>query len=184
MPGSTDKVSPLWLRFMERVPFPVRIAATAWLLISLVFFIAPDLASNLSPALALFVTLPMALVAFGTGVFILWAGAKTIGDTMRSVAARKDDRDAALRRSIAFIGGIGALQIYMMLYMLIGFWLVSISGSYALSTILSALLAAGLGHALFYRKPHPSDVKIFLGGGLFVTLLFGLLMATVAVPPR
>lgn len=183
MPSSTDKTDPIWLRVMERVPFPVRIAATVWLLVSLVFFIAPDVASNLSPALALFVTLPMALVAFGTGLFILWAGANTIGDTVRSVAARKEDSDAPPKRSIAFIGGMGALQIYMMLYMLIGFWLASLSGSYALSTILSALLGVGLGYALFYRKPHPSNVKIFLGGGLFITVLFGILMATVAVPP-
>lgn len=183
MTRSLGDEAPGWVAVVQRVPFPLRIATSIWLLVSLVAYLAPSLAKDISPAWALFLALPMMLIALGMGLFILWRGAQTIIDTVNSVTAGNDPRNAVPKRSLAFVGGMGALQIYMMLYILIGFWLASITGTYVFSVILSCFLGAGLGFALFVRKPHPSNVKMFLGSGLFVTILFAFLMATVAVPP-
>jgi hypothetical protein len=171
-------------RLVARTPFPVRILAVIWLALSLAFNLGlPASTANFPPAVRFLILLPMALLSLGLGVFTFWRGCKTIHSTMISVSNRQNVSFKSSRNSTTVIGGLGALQIYMILYMVAAFWLASARKSYGLSVVLSIILAAAIAYALFARKPHPKDVSVFLIGGLLITVLFGIIMATVAVPP-
>lgn len=172
------------LRLVARLPMPVRILIVIWLCTSLVFYIgAPDSYANLPPPVSLAIALPMVIVSICLSIFIFWRGCLTILTTVRSVKEGESFKPNAPKGFAPTIGGIGALNICMAIYMLVAFWLASLTKSYGLSVVLSALLAMGLGYCLIKRKPHPTESKILLIGGLCVTVLFGLIMATVAVPP-
>jgi len=172
------------LRLLARLPLPVRILIVIWLCTSLVFYVgAPDSYANLPAPVSLVIALPMMIISIGLSVFILWRGVLTMITTARSVKAGKAFTPKASKGFAPTIGGIGALNIYMAIYMLTAFWLASLTKNYGLSVALSCLLAIGLVYCLLKRKPHPTDAKILLIGGLCVTVLFGVIMATVAVPP-
>lgn len=81
------------------------------------------------------------------------------------------------------MGGWGALNIYLIVYASLSFWLAHMTRAYTLSVLLSCLLSGGFLYILIKRRPLRGDVKILLYGGLAATILFGLVMATVAVPP-
>lgn len=176
--------APLPLRTLARLPMPVRILTVIWLGISLVFYIgAPDSYSNLPTPVSLAISVPMLIVAICLPMFIFWRGCLTILTTVRSVKEGIEFTPKTPKGFAPTIGGIGALNIYMAAYMLTAVWLASLTKSYGLSIALSCVLAVGLGYCLIQRKPHPTDSRILLIGALCITILFGSILATVAMPP-
>jgi hypothetical protein len=172
-----------WPRALTAIPLPLRILAVIWLFLSIAFNIGlPGSTANLPPLASFLILLPMAILSIALGLFIFWCGFKTIYAAVLSVRSPKVDASTPKSHSFYFVGGMGALQIYLIVYMLAAFWLAKASGNYGASVGLSAILVAGISYALVARKPHPKDVKVFLIGGLLITILFGLIMATVAVP--
>lgn len=176
--------APLPLRIAAWLPMPVRVLIVIWLCTSLVFYIgAPNSYANLPTPISLAISMPMIVVGICLPIFIFWRGCLTILTTARSVREGAAFTIKTPKGFAPTIGGIGALNIYMATYMLSAFWLASLTKSYGLSVALSCVLAVGLGYCLIKRKPHPTDSRILLIGGVCVTVLFGGVMATVAVPP-
>ena len=168
---------------LAKVPAPVRFALAGWMLISLAFYLGlPCSTENVPPALRFIVLLPIALISLGLGALILWQGGLTIYRTIfcavRGVAAL-GERDDSFSR---FIGGVGALNIYLVVYSGTALGLARALGGYTISVILSGLIAITMGFLLFRRGRQPKDVKFFLWGGSLITIVFGILMATMAVP--
>ena len=175
---------PRWSQTLAAIPLPLRILAVIWLCLSLVFNLgSPGSTANLPPITSFLILLPMAVLSIAFGLFIFWCGCKTIHAAILSVRSPKFDTSTPKNHSLYFLGGMGALQIYLILFMLAAFWLVKASGNYGASVALSAMLVAGISYALVAKKPHPKDVNVFLIGGLLTTIFFGLIMATVAIPP-
>ena len=173
-----------WKVALEKVPLPIRLLFAAWIFLSLAFNLgSPSSTANLPPPVRFIVLLPMAIVSFGLSVFVLWNGGRTLFRASKSILAIVPERDGHQRSTLNFIGGVGAMNIYMIVYSLIAFGSIKPFGSYAVGMGLSCILCAGLAFLLFKRGPHPKDVKIFLWGSLGVTALFGIIMATVAAPP-
>jgi len=172
-----------WSKVIEAVPLPFRVLAVIWLVVSFAFNIGlPESTANLPPIAKFVILLPIAILSIAVGLFTFWRGCKTIQAATMSIFSHKVGESTPKSQTFSFIGGMGALQIYLMVFMLAAFWLAEQSGNYGASVALSVLLAAGIGFALFARKPHQKDVKVFLIGGLLITILFGLIMATVAEP--
>jgi hypothetical protein len=173
----------LWSKVLTAIPLPFRVLLMIWLVVSFASDIGlPGSTANLPPIAKFLILLPMAILSIAIGIFTLWRGCKTIHATTMSICSPKLENSTPKSQSFFLIGGMSALQIYLIGFMLAAFWLAEQSGNYGASVALSVLLAAGIGFALFARKLHPKDVKVFLIGGLLITILFGLIMATVAVP--
>ena len=174
----------LWVRLLTKLPLPVSMLFAAWMLLSLAFSLGqPSSTANLSPTIRYIVLLPIGAVSFGLSIFIIWNGGLTLFRALKSIVQDVPEREMRRRPTFNLIGGIGALHIYMVVYFLIAFGSAKQFGGYAVGIFFSCIMCAGLAFVLFKRSPHPKDVKIFLWGSLIVTAIFGIIMATVAVPP-
>jgi len=174
----------LWTRLLTKVPLPVSMLFAAWMFLSLAFSLGqPSSTANLSPPIRFIFLLPMAVVSFGVSIFIIWNGGLTLFRALRSIVRNVPEREMRQRPTFNLIGGIGAVHIYMIVYFLIAFGSARQFGGYAVGIFFSCMICAGLAFVLFKRGPHPKDVKIFLWASLSVTAVFGIIMATVAVPP-
>jgi hypothetical protein len=163
----------------------LRAALVVWLIISFAFYVgAPSSTENLPPYAAFLAMLPSAAIALWLSLFVIWRGMVTIVFALRLIS--QSPRPEAPLTPVGFapsVGGWGALNIYLVAYAFPSFWLAQMTGAYALSVALSCLLSGGFLYILIKRRPLRSDVKILLYGGLAATILFALVMATVAVPP-
>lgn len=185
LPLKNSSKSGSWTTIVARAPLPVRAVLVMWIILSIVFYVgSPEATANLPPFVALLALLPMSVIGLGVAFFLLWRGFGTIAYAVKSIAA-KDKADPAPYPNTfgSSVGGWGALNIYLAVYSLAVMWLAHWTGNYAASVSLSSALCLLLAYGLFWRKPHRSDVKILLVGSLIATVLFGTVMATVAVPP-
>lgn len=174
-----------WQRLLSGTPLILRAGLVIWMIVSLAFYVGGHSATaNLPPYVAFLAVLPTAAIALWIPLLIIWRGIGTLIYAWRSIIQRNQPQTPLIPRGFASsVGGWGALQIYMVLYALLAFWLAHITRAYTLSVILSCVLAGSFIYVLAKRRPFRSDVKILLYGGLAVTSLVGLIMATVAVQP-
>lgn len=174
-----------WQRTLSRTPLVLRAGLVVWLIVSFAFYVGgPSSTANLPPYAAFLTLLPPAAIAIWLALFVIWRGMVTIVYAWRSIS-RLSPPDTP-SNPIGFapsVGGWGALKIYLIVYALLAFWLAHVTRSYALSVVLSCCLSGGFLYILIKRRPLRSDVKILFYGGLAATVIFGLIMATVAVLP-
>lgn len=130
----------------------------------------------------LVIFLLLALPFYWLAAYGLWLGGKTIYSVIRNASAQKDIMFNDAWSNSSVVGGLGAVTIYLIVYAFVISWTTEITKAYTASFIISISFAMAIGYALMVRKPHPKDVKLFLIGSLLATVLFGTLMATVAVP--
>jgi len=172
-----------WANLVVKLPLPVRLALAAWLLASAALSIgAPSLVESLAPLPRVIVLLPAVILSLGASLFVLWSGCKTLFRVSQAIAQTVPEPAGDPRPIHGFIGGIGAINIYLLAYGLVVFGSLEPFGGRGPSIALSGLLSAGLALVLFRRGPHPRDVRIFLWGSLGLTLFFGLLFLFVVSP--
>ncbi|WP_300399445.1 hypothetical protein [uncultured Sphingobium sp.] len=174
-----------WRRTLSRTPLVLRAGLVVWLNISFAFYVGgPSSTVNLPPYAAFLAVLPSAAIALWLSLFVIWRGMATILFAWRSISQRSRPEAPSTPVGVApSVGGWGALNIYLIVYASLSFWLAHMTSAYTLSVVLSCLLSGGFLYILIKRRPLRGDVKILLYGGLAATILFGLVMATVAVPP-
>jgi hypothetical protein len=174
-----------WQRTLSRTPLVLRAGLIVWLIVSFAFYVGgPSSTVNLPPYVAFLAVLPSAAIALWLSLFIIWRGMGTLLFTLRSISQRHQPKTSSPPLGFASsVGGWGALNIYLIVYASLSFWLAHMTRSYTLSVALSCVLSVGFIYVLTKRRPLRSDVKILLYGGLAATILFGLIMATIAVPP-
>lgn len=172
-----------WAKLVLKLPLPVRLALAAWLLVSAAVSIgAPSLVEGFSPLPRFIILLPAAILSLGASLFVLWSGCKTLFRVSQGISRAVPEPAGDPRPIHGFIGGIGAINIYLLAYGLVVFGSLELSGGRGPSIALSGLLSTGLALVLFRRGPHPRDVRIFLWGSLGLTLFFGLLFLFVMLP--
>ena len=173
-----------WKRTVKRIPLPLRLLAAGWMIVSLAFNAGlPSSTDGMSSVVRFIVLLPMALVSLGLGILMVVAGGRTLFRASRSIFRRKGQNPVYHKLVYNFIGCIAASQLYLIGYMLVSASAAERFGNYTSGVALSCLLTVIIAFGLLKRGPHPADVKIFLWVALGATLLFGIIMATVAVPP-
>lgn len=173
-----------WRSSIERVPKPIRLITAVWLIVSLAFnFGLPSSTANLSPIFRAVLLLPSAVISVGLAIYILWQGGITLWRTGKCGFGNFTSTDGERWLSNAFVGGIGALNIYMVAYFSAVIGISRSLGNYDVTTLMSAAIVAGMILVLFKRKPLPSDVKIFLWSSGIITAFFAVLFITVSAPP-
>ena len=174
-----------WQRTLSRTPLVLRAVLVVWLIVSFAFYVGgPSSTVNLPPYAAFLAVLPSAAIALWLSLFILWRGMGTLIFAFQSISQPHHIETQSTSLGFASsVGGWGALNIYLIVYASLSFWLAHMTHTYTLSVALSCVLSGGFIYALVKRRPLRSDVKILFYGGLAATILFGLIMATVAVPP-
>ncbi|WP_150291621.1 hypothetical protein [Sphingobium estronivorans] len=174
-----------WQRIFSRTPLGLRAVLVVWLIVSFAFYVGgPSSTVNLPPYLAFLAILPSAAIALWLSLFIIWRGMGTLIFTLKSISQRHQPETSSTSLGFASsVGGWGALNIYLVVYAPLSFWLAHMTRAYTLSVALSCVLSGCFIYVLIKRRPLRSDVKILLYGGLAATVLFCLIMATIAVPP-
>ena len=174
-----------WQRTLSRTPWALRVVLFVWLIVSFAFYVGgPSSTVNLPPYAAFLAVLPSATITVWLSLFIIWRGMGTLIFVLRSISQHHQPETPSA--PVVFgrsVGGWGALNIYLVAYALLSFWLAHITRTYTVSVALSCVLSGGFIYILAKRLPLRSDVKILVYGGLAITVLLGLIMATVAVVP-
>ncbi len=172
-----------WTKQIEKLPLPVRIVLGIWIIVSVALHLgAPAVTESLPPFARYLIMLPMALGSLGIAFFLLWSGCSTLFRAWKSVAGTGAGRASSLSPIQSLIGGLGALNIYLLACSWIVFVAMQSFGGRLIGIGLSLLLIGGLAFALFRRGPHPGDVKVFFWGALGLTSFLALLFILVAPP--
>jgi hypothetical protein len=162
---------------IARVPTPVRVILAVWVLVSVGFNVSsPSSTANLSPAVAFIALLPAALVSLGVAIYSFWHGGLTLVRTARYAMGRVSKTEERIQTSDRLIGGIGALNIYILAFFGTIFTTSHFLETYTVSIMVSIGVLTGMIFILVMRKRLPIDVKAFLWSAASVTLLFAVIM--------